>query len=143
MTRRNLVRTTGGLELFVALSALGGGYGLLAGPQGEVLGMSTEILEGTPFSNFFIPGLILFVVIGVGAVGAFAAVLASWRYAPFAALAVGLALAGWIAVQVALLGYLSILQPIYFAVGLVLAGLSLRWLTAVLPGHPTTLWGRQ
>lgn len=128
MTRRNLIRATGGLELVVGLSALAGGFALLASPRGEALGMDPGMLEGTPFSDFFIPGLMLLVLIGLGGVGAFAAVLARWRYAPLASFALGLALTGWIAAQVALLGYLSLLQPLYFAAGLVIVGLSLRWM---------------
>lgn len=130
MARRNLVRLTGGLELFVALSAVAGGFGLMSSRRGDRLGMSPDILAGTPFPDFFIPGLLLFAIVGLGSAAAFVAVAAGSRWAPHISLAVGAVLAGWILVQVALVGYLSPLQPLYLAVGLTIAWLSARWLRA-------------
>ena len=48
---------------FTAATAIIGGLLLLLQPQGA-LGLSTMLLQGTPFSNFFIPGLILTFVVG-------------------------------------------------------------------------------
>jgi len=48
------------LELFVAFWAFAGGIGMMGGG----LDLPSEWLEGTPFSDYFIPGLILFIVVG-------------------------------------------------------------------------------
>ncbi len=48
------------LLAFAALNAFGGGYyGMNGAP-----GVPVEWLEGTPFSCYFYPGLILFVIVG-------------------------------------------------------------------------------
>jgi len=57
------------LTLFLALTAFAGGVGLLAGLNAPPL----EQLAGTPFKNWVIPGLSLFVLVGGSAL--FAAIL--------------------------------------------------------------------
>lgn len=105
---------------FVALNAFGGGIYGVSGAEG----VPVAWLVGTPFRDYFVPSLILFVVVG-GAL-AVAAVLVM-RCAPRArgasALA-GLVLLGWIVTQVALLGYVSWLQPVVLAFALLILALS-------------------
>ncbi len=51
---------------FLGLSALGGGGALILSPSGKLLGgLPLSILERSPFQNFLIPGIILFVVLGL------------------------------------------------------------------------------
>jgi len=50
----------GGLLAFGALNALGGGYYGLTG----AVGVPTEWLAGSPFVDYFVPSLILLVVVG-------------------------------------------------------------------------------
>lgn len=51
----------GVLLAFIAINAFGGGsYGMMSPKE-----LPKEWLEGSPFSSFFIPSLILFVVVGV------------------------------------------------------------------------------
>lgn len=50
---------------FLGLGAIAGGGALIISPTGELLGMPLSMLEKSPFSNFFIPGIILFLVLGV------------------------------------------------------------------------------
>lgn len=60
---RNLLIT---LLLFLGASAIGGGLMLIISPSGKLLGgLPLSILENSPFSDFLIPGIILFVVLGV------------------------------------------------------------------------------
>ena len=97
------------IELVVAANALGGGVYGLAGAKG----VPTELLDGTPFRDFRVPSLTLLVAVG-GSMGA-AAVLTvvAWpTAAAWAAIAAGAILLTWIAVQVALIGYVSCLQPL-------------------------------
>ena len=83
------------VEIFVAFWAFAGGIGLMGGG----LDLSKEWLDGTPFDDYFITGLILFVVVGGSML---AALLAVWRRNRFAgpvSLGVGSILLIWIIVQ--------------------------------------------
>jgi hypothetical protein len=54
------------LLLFLGLSAIGVGALLLISPSGKLLGgLPLELLDRSPFTSFFYPGLILFVVLGI------------------------------------------------------------------------------
>jgi hypothetical protein len=51
---------------FLGLSAIGGGGTLIISPSGKLLGgLPLSILEKSPFDNFLIPGIILFIVLGI------------------------------------------------------------------------------
>jgi hypothetical protein len=51
---------------FLGLSAVGGGGALIISPSGQMLGgLPLAILERSPFHNFLIPGIILFVTLGL------------------------------------------------------------------------------
>jgi hypothetical protein len=97
----------GSLLAFGALNAFGGGYYGLSGAAG----VPTEWLEGSPFSDYFIPSLILLVVVGGSFVMAAIVVFAGLRIARVAALTAGLVVLGWLAAQVAIIGYVSWMQP--------------------------------
>lgn len=71
-----------------------------------------EWLKRTPFNSYTAPGLILGVAVGGSDL---AAACAIWRRSPDAATVSSLAaliLLGWIATQVAMIGYRSFLQPL-------------------------------
>jgi hypothetical protein len=97
----------GGLLAFGALNAFGGGYYGLSGAKG----VPTEWLKGSPFSDYFVPSLILFVVVGGALLMAAITVFAGLRVARHAAFAAGLVVLGWLATQVAIIGYVSWMQP--------------------------------
>ncbi len=51
---------------FLGLSAFGGGGLLIISPSGKLLGgLPLSILENSPFNNFLMPGIILFIVLGI------------------------------------------------------------------------------
>jgi hypothetical protein len=105
------------LQVFNGLSALAGGYGLIGDPTGKALQMDSSLLANSPFENFLIPGIVLFVVNGLGnAAGAIFSMLKK-KHAPYIALLFGLILMVWITSQVAWIGYTSLLQPLYFITG--------------------------
>lgn len=54
------------LIAFISLNSIAGGGLMLFKPDGSALGMSTNLLVYSPFKDFFIPGLFLFGVFGVG-----------------------------------------------------------------------------
>lgn len=53
------------LLAFLGLGALGGGGALVFSPSGELMGMPLSLLNRSPFTNFLVPGLILFGVLGL------------------------------------------------------------------------------
>ena len=100
-----------GLGAFLAVfafNAFGGGVYGLAGAKG----FPRSFLAGSPFHTFFVPSLILFVVVGGAFLAASIAVLARSRVARFAVLAAGAIALGWIMIQLAIIGYVSALQPV-------------------------------
>lgn len=103
------------LQGLVALNAFGGGaFGLAGAP-----GLPPEWLAGSPFSSYLIPSLVL--IVAVGGVHLVAAVRV-WQRHPHArplSVGAGAILGGWIAVQVAIIGYVSWLQPAMGVVALI------------------------
>lgn len=117
------------LELFLGVGALGGGMALMAGPHGEVLPLPVSLLAGSPFVDYYLPGAILFTILGVGPLGA--AILSSRRHpvAPLLAVATGGALLVWLVVQIAIIGYSNHppLQACYLALGVALTAVGGMW----------------
>lgn len=56
------------LLAFWGVGAIGGGAFLASAPDGSNIGFELDLLEGTPFPDFLIPGLIL-LFLGVAALG--------------------------------------------------------------------------
>ncbi len=57
-----------GLVFFLAIGAIWGGLSLVMDPSGVGIGFPPEILEQleqSPFSNFLVPGLFLFLFLGI------------------------------------------------------------------------------
>jgi hypothetical protein len=105
---RKFVRYLLGILLaFLALNAFGGGYYGMAGAEGVPL----ELLEGSPFTTYFFPSLILFVVVGGTFLFAAIAVFARFRMDRQAAFFAVLVVFTWLAVQLAIIGYVSWMQP--------------------------------
>lgn len=115
----------GVFESIVALGAIPAGLSLIADPTGTGLGLAPEILEGTPFQNYLIPGLFLLLVNGFGNVaGAFYSFKRKKLSAELG-LILGILLLGWILIQVYLIGWTNFLQTIFFIVAIVEIVLSL------------------
>ena len=95
--------TLGALLAFIAFNAFGGGIYGMAGAGG----VPTEWLAGSPFSTYFVPGAILFLVVGGSCIAAAAAVLADRPYARPASLGAAMIVTGWIATQIAIIGAVS------------------------------------
>ena len=97
--RKRLFIWLGVLQAFIAVGAVAGGLGLVLDPSGESLGIPLDLLEGTPFATFLIPGIVLFAVNGLGSLTGAIASFARHRYAGHAAMALGAFLVAWILVQ--------------------------------------------
>ena len=110
----------GALLSFMALNAFAGGwYGISGAPA-----VPKAWLAGSPFRDYFIPGLFLFCAVG----GTFAVAAAlTWlrhRLARRAALAAGLLVIVWIGIQVSIIGYVSWMQPATASAGALIAALA-------------------
>jgi hypothetical protein len=129
---RAIVKATIGLELFLSIGALAGGLALMIGPRGEIIPLPIASLAGSPFDIYFVPGAILFGVLGIGPLVAARLAWIRQPLAPWAALLSGLGLLIWLAVEIAIVGYTSNppLQPIYLVLGLAIAAAASSWLTS-------------
>lgn len=120
---RKMVRYAMGVLLaFAALNAFGGGYYALSGAEG----VPVEWLEGSPFRSYLIPGIILFVVVGGAFLTAAILAFARSRHARKAAFLAVTVVFGWLAVQLAIIGYVSWMQPVTAAVALLILLLALK-----------------
>jgi len=120
--RKSLFRGLGVLQVFIGVGAVAGGLALVLGPSGESLGTPIELLEKTPFATFLVPGIVLFIVNGLGSLAGAVASVARQRYAGEIAVALGAFLVAWIAVQVYWMG-LHWLHALYFGLGILEAAL--------------------
>jgi hypothetical protein len=120
------------LDLFVALSAIGGGFALATGMERGRF--STDILRRTPFQGFVWPGVILAVVVGGSAAVATALTMRSASAGGVASAVAGVLLAGFIAIEVWVLAdeeRWSVTEAVYFVIGLAMIGLGLvAWLAS-------------
>jgi hypothetical protein len=106
----------GGLLTFGALNALGGGYYGLTG----AVGVPTEWLQGSPFADYFVPSLILLVVVGGSFIVAAITVFARLRGDRVAVFVVAFIVLGWLTVQMSIIGYVSWMQPATAIAGLLI-----------------------
>ena len=110
------------LEVFLGLGALFGGGALILAPDGHLLGMPTSLLSGSPFPSYLVPGIVLFTLVGLAPLLAAALTVRGQAFAPFAAIAVGLTLIGWVSVEmVVLAGPGSLAWALYLVLGACIA----------------------
>jgi hypothetical protein len=116
-----------------SLGGLGGGLALTLSPSGAFMHMPLSALDGSPFPNFFIPGSILLLLLGIlpgilsyavikqpgwshaGYFNFYKNVHWSWTYSLYT----GIMLAIWIMVEIRWISY-DILQTIYGLLGMLL-----------------------
>lgn len=111
------------VDLVAALSAIAGGAAVTAG----WIPFPAEWLDGSPFTDYTVPGLVLCLVVGGSAAVAAIATLRGARVAPAASAIAGAVMMGWIVGEVVILGPKAYtwLQPASFAVGLAMAILAM------------------
>ena len=124
---------------FLGLGALGGGGALILSPSGAVLDMPLYVLEDSPFTNFLIPGIILFSLLGVAPlllilallkkpvsslaerINAFSDMHWSWTFSIY----IALILMGWLQIQMILLQAVHWLHTFYMFLAMTLVVLAL------------------
>lgn len=117
------------LDILLSVGALAGGAALMLGPRGEIMPLPLSALKGSPFDTYFVPGLVLFGILGVGPLVAARLVWLRHRLAPLATILVGIVLLVWLAVEIAIVGYSDRppLQPFYLLLGATIAIVGLIW----------------
>ena len=115
----------GALQAFIALGALGGGFMLVIDPSGGALGVPLNLLEGSPFPDFLIPGMFLLAVNGVGSMIGAGLSFTRRRYAQEIAIVLGAILVAWIVIQVVIISSFHWLHVLYFILGVVELGIGL------------------
>lgn len=112
------------LQFFVGGSAAVSGLLLIFFPSGSLFQMPPEMLRDTPFHDFLIPGIILFLVNGVGQLVAGILTMKKHPLAAYVGAVFGIGMMIWIFVQVNMIGGRNILQYSYFAMGVLETALS-------------------
>jgi hypothetical protein len=133
------------IELFVGLWAVIGGVGLVTGAI-QFLQMPVEYLQGTPFSDYIIPGLLLLIAVGGSFLFAAATILSSRVLGVLASALGGLILIGFEFVEVLIIDRYAIVLPnavpqqiIMIVLGLACFGLAAYlWMTEYRKLHVST-----
>ncbi len=109
----------GVVQIVVGVGAIVSGGLLIAEPSGRLLQAPPEMLQGSPFTDFLLPGIILFLVNGMGQ--AWAGFLSLRRHprSGLVGAVFGMGLMIWIFVQVNMIGGGHILQYSYFTIGVI------------------------
>lgn len=85
----------------LSVRALAGGVALILAPSGALVGLSVGTLDGTPFADFLVPGIVLAMAFGLApAVSCYALHTGRW-WGWLAAAGVAVALVVWVLVEVA------------------------------------------
>jgi len=93
---------------------------MISNPDGGILKLSLNLLEGTPFKNFLIPGILLAII--VGGINLLA-VLHNIKHQPNRynwALAGGITISGWIIGQMIVIHSVHWLHILYLGIGILI-----------------------
>ncbi len=117
LSKEKLIRyTLAVLLLLLALNAFGGGIYGLSGAKN----VPVQWLNGSPFKSYRIPGIFLFIAIGGSALIASVLILTKHRNALKITYGCFFILTGWLIAQIAIIGYVSWMQPVTAAAGIVI-----------------------
>lgn len=123
----------GALQAFTGIGAIPAGWGMLSDTTGAGLGMSADLLASSPLDSFLLPGLFLLIVNGIANIAAAFLSFFRSRYAGHAGMFFGVALILWIVIQVWWISLSSVLQPLFFVVGVINTWLG--WKIIRTPGN--------
>ncbi len=111
------IRVLSIILLFITgLNALVAGYLFILDPSGKYVGITTELLEHSPFKNYLIPGLVLFTFNGIMNIVAAGLTIRRIRFYPYLILFQGIVLVVWILLQVV---FLQMFQALHFVMGVI------------------------
>mgnify|MGYP005725360673 CR=1 FL=1 len=90
------------LLLALSLNALAGGLFLIVDPSGTALQIPVELLEGTPFSSYLIPGIILFLTNGISSLVIAIMTIKKVKHYPLLIILQGCVLLAWLSSELIL-----------------------------------------
>jgi len=122
------------LQAFIGITAIAGGLRLVSNPSG-ISDFPIEWLSNSPFTNYFIPGLVLLIVIGFGNVFAAIVTFLHKRYFGSIAALSGTFLILYMTTEVWFVGLRNFLQPLYFILGVIVLILGLKLLKSIIAVH--------
>lgn len=107
----------------LALNGIGafiGSIPMILDPSGITSNIQLRYLEHSPFSDFLIPGIVLFVCNGLLSTIAFVVLTFNWRFHGWLVFLQGIVLTIWIIVQVIMLREFNFLQLAFGLIGIAL-----------------------
>ena len=90
-------------------------------PSGGRMQLPESFIKNSPFSNYYFPGMILFLALGLMSLIVSVSVISDWQSCRILVGVQGLTILGWIIVQIAMLKVIFWLQFIYIGIGMWLA----------------------
>lgn len=111
------------LELFVGIGGIFGGLEMIRHPLNP-MGMTPELIAGSPFDTYTWPGILLLVLVGLTPCVLAIGLIARGRGAFQLSAIFGIGVMAWIAVQWAMLPDRLWLQPVIFGIGAAIAALA-------------------
>jgi hypothetical protein len=114
------------IHLITGLGALVGGSACIADPYNPI-GTPVSMLEGSPFSSFLIPGLVLFIIFGLGNI---LQIYFVWKQTWWRSLGEGVLGGGmilWIVIQITIIDIIVFLHITFLVIGIIQAAIALRW----------------
>lgn len=107
------------IQLFVSVMAIPTGLVMVFDPTGSLVGLPLDLLDGSPFKDYLLPGLFLFIVNGIGHLVAGIFSLNKRIYSGNLGILFGVILVVWILIQLYYtLGIVHLLQPLFFVIGI-------------------------
>jgi hypothetical protein len=116
------------LMLLTALTAVPVGLMLMLDPSGAGIQLPSEWIQSSIFGSYFIPGLYLFAMNGIGMIVAAGLILLRHWSASWLTGILGAGLVIWILVQLVVMPEVMWLQWAFLTVGLLLWVIALFWL---------------
>lgn len=108
------------MTCFIALSSIISGLMMMSNPNGEIFNLPLSLLNGTPFNDYLLPGILLTLIVGIVNLHAVFYNVQNHPYRYDWAMAGGFIITVWIMVQVILTGMIHWLHFIYFLVGVLI-----------------------
>jgi hypothetical protein len=132
MSHRGIRMALAVIELFIGLGAIGGGIALLTSAFIFDRWLPVAWLQGTPFSTYLIPGLVLLIIVGGGMLLAAATLFIQREWAVLLSGAMGFMMVGFEAVEVAIIDRYAqavipstiVQQALFTILGLLIIGLA-------------------
>ncbi len=108
------------LLFLLGVTALQGGLMLALDPSGNSIQLPSQWITNTIFGNYFIPGLALLSILGIGSLVIAVLVIKKYKYGYLMTAAQGSAVLFWLFVQIISIGQYFFLQTVYAVIGLML-----------------------